>query len=379
MIDHERKRTWAEVSLSAVEHNYREIRRVLPETTRFLGVVKADAYGHGAVAAAHRLETIGADYLAVATIDEGIRLRRAGCRLPILILGATDADYAPELARCRLTQAVESAEKGFALSDNLPEGEKLRVHIKLDTGMGRIGFRAADSAELLAAESVMKLPNLIAEGVFMHFAVSDEPGTGEQYTREQFDRFERAYQRLEHDTGMSFTIRHCGNSGCVLSYREYALDMVRPGLLTYGLYPAGEHGGLDLIPAMQLKSRIAAITHHKKGDTISYGRIWTAERDSVIAVLPIGYADGLHRTLSGRMEVLVRGRRAPQVGRICMDMCMIDVTDVPAAAVGDVVTLFGRDGDAVLPIEEMAEKAGTISYEILCGISPRVPRIYMDS
>ena len=377
-MDDERKRSWAEVSLDAIEHNYREIRRVLPETTRFLGVVKADAYGHGAVAVAHRLETIGADYLAVACIDEAITLRRAGIRIPILILGATDPDCAPLLARYRITQAVECAEKGFALSDRLEAGQKLKIHIKLDTGMGRIGFRADDTAELLAAEAVMSLHNLETEGVFTHFAVSDEPASGEEYTRAQFERFRTAYERIENDTGRRFAIRHCANSGAVLSYREYALDMVRPGLLTYGLYPCDERGGLELRPAMQLKSRVAVLTRHRKGDTISYGRSFTAQRDMTLAVIPIGYADGLHRVLSNRMEVLIRGKRAPQVGRICMDMCMIDVSDVEDVQVGDVVTIFGTDGDSFLPIEEAAAKAGTISYELACALSPRIPRIYWD-
>ena len=374
----DRKRTWAEISLNAVEHNYNEFRRVLPETTRFLGVVKANAYGHGASQVAHRLEKLGADYLAVACLDEAVWLRRDGIRLPILILGATPAECADELVQYDITQAVECAEKGFALSENLPAGAKLKIHIKLDTCMGRIGFRARDNAELLAAEEVMKLPNLICEGCFMHFAVSDEPATQEAYTRDQFETFIKASDKLMADTGIRFAIRHCGNSGCVLNYREYALDMVRPGLLTYGMYPAAEHGGLDLRPAMQLKTRVAVITHHKKGDTISYGRTWTAERDCTLAVIPIGYADGLHRCLSNKLEVLIHGQRVRQVGRICMDMCMIDVTDIPEAAVGDVVTVFGTDGDAVLPVEELARLAGTINYELTCAVAPRVPRVYAD-
>ena len=178
---------------------------------------------------------------------------------------------------------------------------------------------------------------------------------------------------------MTFALRHCCNSGAVLSYREYAGDMVRPGLLTYGCYPDKARGGLELRPAMSLRSRVAAVTHHKKGDAISYGGVWVAERDCTLAVLPIGYADGLHRCLSGKMEALLHGRRAPQVGRICMDVCMLDVTDMPGVQVGDVATVFGSDGEQVLPVEEVAAKAGTINYEICCAPSSRVPRVYKNA
>ena len=270
-MDYERKRTWAEISLGAIEHNYREIRRVLPEKTRFLGVVKANAYGHGALQTADRLEKAGADYLAAACLDEAVFLRRGGIRLPILILGATPAEFASTLAALDLTQTVECAEKGVALSENLAPGEKLKIHIKLDTGMGRIGFPARDGAALSAAEAVMKRPNLICEGCFTHFAASDEPAAQEKYTRDQYETFIQASDRLMADTGIRFALRHCANSGCVLNYREYALDMVRPGLLTYGMFPADECGGLSLRPAMELKSRIAAITHHRRG---GYDQLW---------------------------------------------------------------------------------------------------------
>lgn len=369
-------RTWAEISLAALRHNAAELRRAAGEDCALLGVVKADAYGHGADAVAEVLRQEGFGYLAVACVQEALSLRAAGQTLPILILGAVDAAFAPVLAENRVTVAVECAEKGKALSAALRPGQRLKIHLKLDTGMGRLGFRADDEDELKAAAEVMTLPGLEPEGVFTHFAVSDTPG-GEDYTRGQFRAFLSAADKLETLSGRRFALRHCANSGALLSFRKegFCLDMVRPGLLTYGLYPDRERGGLDLIPVMSLKSRVAAVTHHKKGDTISYGRTWTAERDTTLAVLPIGYADGLQRCLSGRLTVLLRGRRVPQVGRICMDMCMLDVTDLPEVRPGDVATVFGSGADGEPTASELAELAGTIPYELTCGISPRIPRI----
>jgi len=209
--------------------------------------------------------------------------------------------------------------------------------------------------------------------VFTHFAVSDEPE--ESFTLEQFARFTKAVDELENETGRSLGIRHCANSGAVVNFRETCLDMVRPGLLLYGLYPGAERGGLDLKPVMRLLTRVAEITEHHAGDTISYGRIFTCERDMRLAVIPVGYADGLHRSLSGKFDVLINGKRAHQVGRICMDMCMVDVTDMPEVKTGDIVTVFGDEPEAT----ELADIAGTISYELLCAISPRVPRVYIGA
>ena len=367
------KRTWAEISLSALEHNVAAMRAVLPEKTRFLGVVKADAYGHGAVKIAERLEKCGAGYLAVACVDEALELRSAGITMPILILGATAGEYAPVMAENDITQEVESLDKARALSAALRQGQKLKIHLKLDTGMGRLGFRAADEEALREAAEAATLPGLVCEGCFTHFAVSDVQG-GEDYTRAQHDLFVHGCDTIEAISGVHIALRHCCNSGGLLSYREYAHDMVRPGLLTYGLYPDAEKGGVELRSVMSLYSRIAAVTHHKKGDTISYGRLWTAERDTTLAVVPIGYADGLHRALSGKLELLIHGVRCRQVGRICMDMCMVDVTDVEGVMPGDVATVFSPEK----PIDELAAQAGTISYELLCAVSPRVPRIYVD-
>lgn len=371
MLDKD-KRTWAEIDLGKLDHNYREIRAKLPVGCRFAGLCKANAYGHGAVAIARHLEKIGADYLAVSCYEEAAELREAGIRAPILMLAPSPAFLAPAIAALPAEQAIGDIECARAMSDALAgTGYTLRYHMKLDTGMGRTGFRAGDGRTLDEAAELLALPGLEPAGVFTHFAVSDEPS--ESFTAEQFARFTSCADEIERRTGRSLGIRHCANAGAVVNYPETALDMVRPGLLLYGLYPAAEHGGLDLKPVMRILTRVCEITEHRRGDTISYGRIFTCERDMRIAVIPVGYADGLHRSLSGRMDVLIDGRRARQIGRICMDMCMVDITELPDVRVGDVVEVFG---DGILA-DEQAEKAGTISYELLCAVSPRVPRVYI--
>jgi len=379
-MDLQKTRTWAEISLSAIEHNCRAIRSAVGSESTFLGVVKADGYGHGAVAVAAALRRAGAGYLAVACPSEALELRKSGESLPILILGAADAACAPAMAEADITMTAESREKAQALSEALAPGQRLKIHLKLDTGMGRLGFPAASDTCVDEAVAVLALDNLDAEGIFTHFAVSDEPDTGTDYTREQFALFRRRVAEIQTRSGKTFRLCHCANSGGVLHHRDggVCLDMIRPGLLTYGVYPEESRGGLELRPAMAVRCRISAVTHHKKGDTISYGRTWTAERDCTLAVLPMGYADGLHRSLSGQLDVLIHGRRARQVGRICMDMCMVDITDLPGVRAGDVATVLGADGAGCITANELAAKADTIPYEILCAISPRVPRIYVE-
>ncbi len=376
-MDTRMTRTWAEVHLDNIAHNYHQLSAALPAGSTCLGVVKTNAYGHGALPTAKLLEALGCPYLAVACFDEAAALRRAGVAAPILILGRSVPELAGELAALSITQAVGDFETAAAMSARLaPAGARLKIHLKLETGMGRTGFHVGDAEAFAALERVLSLPGLEAEGVFTHFAVSDDREE-DAYTREQFRRFTAAIARLEKDTGHHFSLRHCANSGAVINYKEMCLDMVRPGIALYGLYPGPDRGDIALRPAMELKSRIAAITHHLAGDSISYGRTYQTARPTRLAVLPIGYGDGLHRVLSNKLEVLIHGRRAAQVGRICMDMCMVDVTDIPCQ-VGDVATLWGQSEGAFLPVEEAAEKAGTISYELLCALSPRVPRIYGD-
>ena len=370
----EDKRTWAEIDLDRLYHNYREVRRVLPEGCRFAGLCKANAYGHGAMTIAKRLEEIGADYIAVSCYEEAAELRSAGLKMPILLLAPSPAFLAPDIARLDVQQAIGDIDCARGMSRALAgTGLTLKCHIKLETGMGRTGFAVESEREMAGVRELLTLPGLEPTGVFTHFAVSDEPE--ESFTLEQFARFTKAVDELENETGRSLGIRHCANSGAVVNFRETCLDMVRPGLLLYGLYPGAERGGLDLKPVMRLLTRVAEITEHHAGDTISYGRIFTCERDMRLAVIPVGYADGLHRSLSGKFDVLINGKRAHQVGRICMDMCMVDVTDMPEVKTGDIVTVFGDEPEAT----ELADIAGTISYELLCAISPRVPRVYIGA
>ena len=368
------KRTWAEISLGAIEHNYRAMRDELPEGCRFLGVVKADSYGHGAIRVSKLLEGLGCDYLAVACLDEARQLRDAGIGLPILILGFTPPEYARELAERGITQAVGSLDAAQALSDALAgTGLTLKVHLKLETGMGRTGFRVFGDWKALPAATAVRLPNLCAEGVFTHFCVSDADAKTRVFTLTQLERFKRGVEAVETRSGHTFEIHHCTNSGAMMSFPEAYWDMVRPGVSLYGMYPGPDRERVKLIPAMTLKTRVAYIESHEPGDTISYGRTFTVEKPSQIAVLPIGYADGLHRVLSNKLEVMINGQRVRQVGRICMDMCMADVTGLNVKA-GDEVEIFGRN----MPIDDVADLAGTIHYELTCAVSPRVPRVYVD-
>ncbi len=370
-MDKAQMRTWAEIDLHALEHNYHALRSNLAPGCRFVGVVKANAYGHGAVTVARRLERLGAEYLAVACLSEAIELRESGISAPILILGGTPGDFAPELLHYDLTQTVYDLPTASAYAQAAQSlGKPLRVHLKADTGMGRLGFVGPRRVEDILA--VCALLGLEVEGLFTHF--SDADGS-EDYTMAQFTDFLDLKAALT-SRGLTLKIYHCAASAAMLHYPCTHLDMVRPGIALYGCYPDPESVGLDgpgLIPVMTLKSRVAAVRDLPAGSSISYGRTRVLGRESRVAVLPIGYADGLHRGLSGRMEVLLPGGRAPILGRVCMDLCMVDVTDLPAVKVGDVAQLFGPD----LPVEEKSDALGTISYELLTSVAPRVPRVYL--
>ena len=374
-MDDLRKRTWAEISLGALRHNYEAIRSRLPAGCRFLGVVKADAYGHGAVQVSHLLQDAGADYLAVSCLDEAMELRQSGVYLPILILGHTPAEFTETLVRNELTQAVTCLAKAEEYSREAARlGLTLRVHIKLDTGMSRLGFLCAGGRFDEGVDNVIhscSLPGLEAEGVFTHFAVSDEPGEdNEAYTRAQFDLFLRVIAAVEERGGVRFAIRHCANSGAVVHYPEMMLDMVRPGLLLYGY--GDDVGTLGLRPCMRLVTRITTIKHYDAGTDVSYGRRFTTDGTTRMAVLGIGYADGLPRLCSNRCSFAVAGGFAPQRGSICMDMCMADVSAIPEAAVDSEVEIFGGR----CSLETLSAAAQTIPYELLCAVSKRVPRVY---
>ena len=376
------KRTWAEVSLDNLEHNYRAIKNHIPEGCRFLGVMKADAYGHGAVPLSHALCELGAEYLAVSNLEEAIQLRRGGVRAPMLILGYTPASFADTMVFMDITQEVHSLEYAKELDTALAGTNYiLNVHLKLDTGMTRIGFFAYDHERTLPELlEVCGLPHLHVEGVFTHFCVADSKAPeDEAFTRTQYARFTAMLDALAAH-GIRPELRHCASSGATILYPELALEMVRPGIATYGHAPSEDAEGiLDLRPLMTVRTTVAQLREIPAGTSISYGRTYTAERDMRVAVLPIGYADGLLRGLSGKVSFRIRGKMARSVGRICMDMCMVDVSEIPEIRVGDEAALFGYDTDGtLLPCERIAQQAGTISYEILCGISKRIPRIYMQ-
>ena len=370
------RRTWAEISLPNLEHNYRALRAMLAPGCRFLGVVKANAYGHGAVPVAKRLEKLGAEYLAVACLEEAVELREAGVRAPILILGYTPSECGEALLRHDLTQTVYDAETARAFSDAaLAAGKRLRIHVKADTGMSRLGWlcggeRLRPAAD--AIQAVCALPGLEAEGIYTHFANAD---ADEEYTMTQLTRFLDLLAQLE-SRGLAFPIRHCAASAAMLKYPCTHLDMVRPGIALYGHYPDPSCEGLDgpgLAPVMTLKTRVASVKDVPAGTPVSYGCTHVLERDTRLAALTIGYADGLPRLCSDRLEVWLKGRRVPLVGRVCMDMCMADVTGLDVRP-GDEVEIFGEH----LPAEEAAGLARTIQYELLCSVSPRVPREYLE-
>ena len=374
------KRTWAEISLDNLEHNYHALRAHIPQGCKFLGVIKADAYGHGAVPVSGTLSELGCEYLAVSNLEEAVQLRRGGIRTPVLILGYTPPEYADTMVFMDLTQEIHSMDYARALEERLRGTNYiLNVHLKLDTGMGRIGFLAyGGHSELAQLRAFSQLTHLRAEGVFTHFSAADSRlADDEAYTETQYARFQAALAELE-GYGIHPALRHCANSAVTILHPEYSLDMVRGGIALYGCAPDRDCAGLlDLRPVMTLRTTIAQIRDVAAGTPISYGRTFTAPHDLRMAVLPVGYADGLSRSLSGRARFRLHGADVPVIGRICMDMCMVDITNVPQAKVGDELTLFGYDEDGqCVPVERLAEASGTISYEILCTLSKRIARLY---
>jgi alanine racemase len=359
---------WAEIDLDAVAHNVRVIvAQAAP--ARVYAVVKANAYGHGAVAVGRAVMEAGAHGLAVVCVDEGEELRHGRIDAPVLIVGAVQVSEARAIVEHGLTPTVTSMEMAAALSRFAEErGITQRIHIELESGLNRNGLPAAELVTF--AETVRALPNLEIEGLYTHFAAAEE---GDQtFTRAQYDALVDVSRRLAW-----IPLRHCSASASVLLTPEMRMDAVRAGLAIYGYHPAPEQNGADLRPALSLKSRIARLIDVEPGGTVGYGRTWIAARPSRIALIMCGYADGLRRSLSSRGSVLVRGQRAPIAGRIAMDMCMADVTDIAGVAPDDEVVIIGRQGSGSIDADEIASLADTISWEILSGISARVPRLYL--
>lgn len=366
-------RTWAEIDLKALQHNYFTIKSHLPDKCRFLGVVKTDAYGHGAIEIANKLQELSADYLAVACLDEALQLRSANITLPILILGFTPYKYTELLIANNITQSVGSLADAMEYHKQcIKLNKSLKIHLKIDTGMSRLGFLCDDynfKKTLNEIIEISKLSDLFIEGIFTHFAVSDALGSdNEDFTYQQFKRFIRLNDNLKQN-GIYIPIRHCANSGAVVNYPQMCLNMVRPGILLYGY---GDNSALGLKPVMSLYSKVTSIKYLEENTFISYGRHYKTDKLSKIAVLAIGYGDGLNRLLSNKCCFYYQNHKIPQVGNICMDMCMVDVTDVSNIAVGDVIEIFGKNNS----LEELSQICQTISYELLCNISKRVPRVY---
>lgn len=374
------KRTWAEINLDNLATNYHKLREQMGKDAKYCGVVKADAYGHGAVRVARKFEQLGADYLAISNLEEAQELRHNGITLPILMLGYTPAEMTDVLIDNDVAQDVPSLEMAKAYSrEAVACGKTLRVHLKLDTGMGRLGFQCDEQHFDESLQEILEavtLPNLDWEGVFMHFCVSDAPKDDScvAFTNTQHERFLKMIERVETEAGMTFRIHHCCNSGGVAYYPQWAWDMCRPGVVQYGTEQMSRDLGLK--PVMTLKTTVATIKNFAEDTSVSYGRtFYTKEGKTRIGVLPIGYADGLFRALSNQWEMLTPEGKAPILGRVCMDMCMVDLTNLPNVKVGDEVEVFGEHNS----IEDMAEQAGTITYELLCAVSKRVPRVYIEN
>lgn len=370
------KRTWAEIDLDALAYNMRGIRRITVPNAMIMAVVKADAYGHGVGECAKTLLDNGADRFAVATLDEALELRQKLADVPIMILGSSMEEEAEDIIKNDIIANVYTYQFAKKLSDTAVKLNKsVKLHIKLDTGMSRIGFVVTDndnSAVLDEIVRIYRLPRLEIEGIFSHFSTSDE--ADESYTRMQFARFMDICDKLEH-RGINIPIKHICNSAGIMMYPEYHLDMVRPGIILYGMYPSNEvdKSKLDLKYVMSLRSLITYVKQIETGRGVSYGKQYIAGGDKILATVPIGYADGYSRILSGTAEIAVKNKRFPVVGRICMDQCMIDVTLGNNIKRGDEALIFG---DGIVTVDDVAAWMGTINYEITCMLSRRIPRVY---
>ncbi len=374
MKDQEKRPTYAKVDLRAVQSNLRKIRAWVGRSVKVMAVVKADAYGHGAVEVSKAALKAGAEWLGVAIPEEGVELRKAGIEAPILVLGATSPSQASLVVNFGLDQTLSGLPLAEALSALACRmGKRVGVHLKVDTGMGRLGVFPSEAVAF--ARRVHSLPGLTLKGLMTHLATAGEDN---RYALKQVKVFQEVAEALK-QAGFTFPLRHVANSAAILDLPDSFFDLVRPGLLLYGCYPSkAVSRPFPLRPALSLRTRITHLKDLPKGAGISYGRTFITKHPTKVAILPLGYADGLSFLLSNRGEVLVRGRKARIVGRVCMDMCMVDVTTVPGVKVGDEVVIYGRQGGGEIRVEEVAERIGTIAYELLCSIGKRVPRIYTE-
>ncbi len=378
---------WAEVDLNAIAYNVRELRRITRPRARFMGVVKANGYGHGAVEVARCALENGATHLGVARIEEGIQIRKAGIEAPMLIFGYTLPEQAGDLLQYNLTQSVYTTASALKLSQAAAAlRKKIKIHLKIDTGMGRLGllpqnFRSGhpatiDPGALEETLAIAHLEGLDLEGIFTHFASADS--ADKTYAEYQLELFLNYLKRLR-KAGLNPPLKHAANSGALIDMPRSHLDLVRPGIAIYGLYPSDEvdQRRITLKPAMALKTQIIHLKNVPAGFHVSYGMTYKTKKPTTIATVPVGYADGLNRLLSSRGQMLVGGQRVPIIGRVCMDLTMLDVGGIKNIQIGDEVVVFGRQGSQTLSVDEMAAALNTINYEIVTGITARVPRVYL--
>ncbi len=379
---------WAEIDVGAIKHNVAELRRITRPGAELMVAVKANGYGHGSVETAHAALAGGASCLGVARVEEALELRRAGIAAPILIFGYTPEAFGPDLADHDLWASVFSLESARRLSGALKRGQRVTVHLKVDTGMGRMGLRPdamrtgsdrQEASRPRAVEEILqigRLENLQLEGIWTHFAASDD--ADQTYTHSQLDDFKGLIASVA-QAGLTVPRYHAANSGAIIDLPESHLDMVRAGIAVYGLYPHADalRRPLDLRPALQLKSRIVHLKRVPQGAKISYGCTWEAPEETHIATVALGYGDGYSRALSNRGQMLVNGRRVPIAGRVCMDLVMLDLGRNSRAQVGDEVVVIGRQGNEVITADEIAREAKTINYEVVTNLMARVPRVYV--
>lgn len=377
------RRTWAQINLDAIDNNISQIKSIIPYGTKLCATVKADCYGHGYEYTVQEMAAAGADWFAVSNLAEALQIRRIGIEKPVLILGYTPPDKVQELVYNDISQAVYSSDYAKALSDCAEKsGIKVNAHIKIDTGMSRIGFFYHDSVDdyetVCEVEKVCSLPGISPEGIFTHFSSADCED-GELFTRIQYDLFLNMITRLS-QRGIEFALRHCSNSAAILNFPEMAMDMVRAGIILYGVTPSKSvNCPINLLPVMELKTVISMVKNLPEDSPVSYSRTFTSPEDMKVATVPIGYADGYPRRLSNKMYMLVNGKKARVVGNVCMDQTMIDVTGIDGVKEGKQITVFGSDNGSFLSINDIAEKAGLINYEVLCSLSRRVPRVYIKN
>ncbi len=376
-LNYLQKRTWAEVDLDALEHNYKILREHIPQTSKLCCIIKADAYGHGSVRVARLYEALGADFLAVSNIEEALTVRKADVKTPLLILGYTHPSCAPILAENNISQCVYSYEYGKALEKSAKAADvKLLIHLKVDVGMGRLGFvfRDGDENAFSQALEICNSEQFITEGIFTHFPMADSGLAKRSVTKKQYERFSTIIKRFN-DNGIEFDIKHCSNSAAAIDFPEYSMDMVRLGIALYGVSPVKDIYKLDLKNTLSLKTVISNIKTVKKGEAVGYGSEFVAKKDVLIATLPIGYADGFkcENFKNGNM-IYLKGKHCPITGRVCMDQIMIDISNTEGLSVGDEVFIYGSGSEIDLEAYSIANKK--IPYETMCEISARVPRVY---